>query len=132
MEFEYAGKKYLASGYRNDNNEYLLRVDTIEAASCQIFFVQDADVQTGGTNGYIVSAYPVAKKGLISLMFFITFKMRFKCMAPCAVSYMVPFAKQSSALLSYSAIAYKRTGSQSTKIYGSTTSQVKFRVKQSY
>ena len=45
MEFEYAGKKYLASGYRDDNNEYLLRVDTIEASSCQIFFVQDADVQ---------------------------------------------------------------------------------------
>ena len=45
MEFEYAGKKNLASGYRNDNNEYLLRVDTIESASCQIFFVQDADIQ---------------------------------------------------------------------------------------
>ena len=45
MEFEYAGNKYLASGYRDDNNEYLLRVDTIEASSCQIFFVQNEDVQ---------------------------------------------------------------------------------------
>ncbi len=45
MEFEYAGKKYLVSGYRDDNNEYLLRVDTIEASSRQIFFIRDEDVQ---------------------------------------------------------------------------------------
>ena len=45
MEFEYAGKKYLVSGYRDDNNEYLLRVDTIEASSRPIFFIRDEDVQ---------------------------------------------------------------------------------------
>ena len=45
MEFEYAGKKYLVSGYHDDNNEYLLRVDTIEASSRQIFFIRDKDVQ---------------------------------------------------------------------------------------
>ena len=45
IEFEYAGKKYLVSGYRDDNNEYLLRVDTIEASSRQIFFIRDEDVQ---------------------------------------------------------------------------------------
>ena len=45
MEFEYAGEKYLVSGYRDDNNEYLLRVDTIEASSRQIFFIRDEDVQ---------------------------------------------------------------------------------------
>ena len=38
MEFEYAGKRYLVSGYRDDNNEYVLQVDTIEASSKPVFF----------------------------------------------------------------------------------------------
>lgn len=43
MEFEYRGKKYLVSGYRNDNNEYILQVDTIEASSKQIFLFKDTN-----------------------------------------------------------------------------------------
>ena len=45
MEFEYAGKKYLVAGYRDDNNEYILRVDSIEASSNQVFFFKDISIQ---------------------------------------------------------------------------------------
>lgn len=45
MEFVYKGKRYLASGYRDDNNEYILRIDTIEASSKQIFFFKDISPQ---------------------------------------------------------------------------------------
>lgn len=45
MEFEYAGKKYLVAGYRDDNNEYVLRVDSIEASSNQVFFFKDISIQ---------------------------------------------------------------------------------------
>ena len=44
MEFEYAGKRYLVSGYRDDNNEYVLQVDTIEASSKPVFFFKDANI----------------------------------------------------------------------------------------
>ena len=45
MEFEYSGKKYLVAGYRYDNNEYVLRVDSIEASSNQVFFFKDMSIQ---------------------------------------------------------------------------------------
>lgn len=38
MEFEYRDKRYLISGYRNDNKEYVLRIDTIEVKSKTVFF----------------------------------------------------------------------------------------------
>lgn len=44
MEFEYAGKRYLVSGYHDDNNEYVLQVDTIEASSKPVFFFKDANI----------------------------------------------------------------------------------------
>ena len=45
MEIEYSNKKYLISGYRDDDSSYVLRVDTITTASEQIFFAKNADVQ---------------------------------------------------------------------------------------
>ena len=45
MEIEYSNKKYLISGYRDDDNSYVLRVDTIAVSSKQIFFVKNSDVQ---------------------------------------------------------------------------------------
>lgn len=45
MEIEYSNKKFLISGYREDDNSYVLRVDTITETSEQIFFVKNADVQ---------------------------------------------------------------------------------------
>ena len=44
MEFEYADKRYLVSGYRDDNNEYVLQVDTIEASIKPVFFFKDANI----------------------------------------------------------------------------------------
>ena len=44
MEFVYSGKKYLVSGYREDD-KYILQVDTIEAASQQVFFFKDRSTQ---------------------------------------------------------------------------------------
>ena len=41
MEFVYSGKKYLVSGYREDD-EYILQVDTIEELSQQVFFFKDS------------------------------------------------------------------------------------------
>ena len=45
MEIEYSNKKYLISGYRDDDNSYVLRVDTIATSSEQIFFAKNAEVQ---------------------------------------------------------------------------------------
>jgi hypothetical protein len=45
MEIEYSNKKFLISGYRDDDNSYVLRVDTITETSEQIFFAKNADVQ---------------------------------------------------------------------------------------
>lgn len=45
MEFEYIDKRFLVSGYRDDDNSYVLRIDTIAAPSEQIFFAKNADVQ---------------------------------------------------------------------------------------
>ena len=45
IEFVYKGKRYLASGYRDDNNEYILRIDTIEVSSKQIFYFKDISPQ---------------------------------------------------------------------------------------
>ena len=45
MEIEYSNKKYLISGYRDDDNSYVLRVDTIAVSSKQILFVKNSDVQ---------------------------------------------------------------------------------------
>ena len=44
MEFMYSGKKYLVSGYR-ENDEYILQVDTIEETSQQMFFFKDSSTQ---------------------------------------------------------------------------------------
>lgn len=41
MEIEYSNKKYLISGYRDDDNSYVLRVDTIATSSEQIFFAKN-------------------------------------------------------------------------------------------
>lgn len=45
IEFEYSGKKYLTSGYHDNNNDYILRVDTIETTSNQVFFFKDVSIQ---------------------------------------------------------------------------------------
>ncbi|MBO5041032.1 MAG: hypothetical protein J6D09_08055 [Clostridia bacterium] len=45
MEFEYEDKRYLVSGYRDDSNEYILQVDTIEVESKQVFYFKDASIQ---------------------------------------------------------------------------------------
>lgn len=45
MEFEYEDKRYLVSGYRDDSNEYILKVDTIEAESKQVFYFKDTSIQ---------------------------------------------------------------------------------------
>lgn len=45
MEVEYNNKKYLISGYRDDDDSYVLRVDTIEETSQQIFLTKNNDVQ---------------------------------------------------------------------------------------
>jgi hypothetical protein len=55
MEIEYSNKKILISGYRDDDNCYVLRVDTITTSSEQIFFAKNADVQK------CVDAFEVAK-----------------------------------------------------------------------
>ena len=45
IEFVYLNRKYLVSGYRNENNEYTLQVDTIESSSKQVFYVKSTDIQ---------------------------------------------------------------------------------------
>ena len=44
-EIEYSNKKFLISGYRDDDSSYVLRVDNITTSSEQIFFAKDSDVQ---------------------------------------------------------------------------------------
>ena len=45
MEIEYLNNKFLISGYKDDDNSYVLRVDTIATSSEQIFFAKNSDVQ---------------------------------------------------------------------------------------
>jgi len=45
MEIEYSNNKFLISGYKDDDNSYVLRVDTIATSSEQIFFAKNSDVQ---------------------------------------------------------------------------------------
>jgi hypothetical protein len=45
MEIEYTDKRFLISGYRDDDNSYVLRIDTITASSEQIFYAKNVDVQ---------------------------------------------------------------------------------------
>ena len=40
MEIEYSNNKFLISGYKDDDNSYVLRVDTIATSSEQIFFAK--------------------------------------------------------------------------------------------
>ena len=55
MEIEYSNKKFLISGYRDDDSSYVLRVDTITTVSEQIFFAKNSDVQN------CVDAFEAAK-----------------------------------------------------------------------
>ena len=45
IEIDYSNKKFLISGYRDDDNNYVLRVDTITASSEHIFFAKNSDIQ---------------------------------------------------------------------------------------
>ena len=45
MEIEYLDKRFLISGYRDDDNSYVLRIDTITASSERIFFAKNTDIQ---------------------------------------------------------------------------------------
>jgi len=45
MEIEYLNKKYLVSGYRTEDNEYVLQVDTIEANSEQVFYCKSIKIE---------------------------------------------------------------------------------------
>ena len=45
MEIEYNDKKYLVSGYRSDDNEYVLQVDTIETLSTQVFYCKSEKIE---------------------------------------------------------------------------------------
>ena len=45
MEIEYNDKKYLVSGYRSDDNEYVLQVDTIETLSIQVFYCKSEKIE---------------------------------------------------------------------------------------
>ena len=38
MEFEYFNKRYLVSGYCDEDSEYVLQVDTVEPNSKTVFF----------------------------------------------------------------------------------------------
>ena len=55
MEIEYSNNKFLISGYKDDDNSYVLRVDTIATSSEQIFFAKNPDVQK------CVDAFEIAK-----------------------------------------------------------------------
>ena len=44
MEFEYLEKRYLVSGYM-ENNDYILRVDTIEKDSKNVFVIKNPSRQ---------------------------------------------------------------------------------------
>ena len=45
MEMEYHGVRYLVSGYRDADNEYVLQIDTIEPQSSAVFFVKKKTVR---------------------------------------------------------------------------------------
>lgn len=45
MEIEYKAKRFLVSGYIDDDNSSVLRIDTITASNEQIFFAKNATVQ---------------------------------------------------------------------------------------
>lgn len=45
MEIEFSNKRFLISGYRNDDNKYTLRVDTIESISKNVFFFNSNSIQ---------------------------------------------------------------------------------------
>ena len=45
MEMEYHGVRYLVSGYRAEDNEFVLQVDTIERQSSEAFFVKKKTVR---------------------------------------------------------------------------------------
>ena len=40
MEMKYHDVRYLVTGYRDEDNEYVLQVDTIERQSSEVFFCE--------------------------------------------------------------------------------------------